>query len=630
MKHLLLLITTILVFSNLFSQNQKPVAVNDSLKMLPGTTLLFNPLLNDYDPEGDYFHIISAFGTSYCQVFQESDSTITIDISISIPSHISSITFSYTISEYGNIYQNDHAYIVIDLSNPKQFDSLNINNIGAKFHPAGNYFNNCDNNFCGATYEYPAGSGNTTIFSSALWIGGYDQNNNLRLAAERFIGDGPNYCAGPVRNIQSNTVLKKQFWNKVHKISRAEIELHRAIFWAPNYQIIPAIANWPAHGDTASGESFYLAPFVDVDGNGIYNPSSGDYPKIKGDQAIYLIFNDLTGTQYPSGGLPLGIEIHQMAYAYNCTNDSALNNTIFVDYKIYNHSNNSYNQVFMGIFTDLDIGDSYDDYIGCDTNLQMYYGYNRSGTDNSGYGNKPPIQAIKFLSDKMDHFMYFQNTSPSSLLTYPHTNKEYYNKLKSMLNDTLPLTYGGNGINGTQPFPFAFPGDPRDSSGWSQQQIPQLPPTDVRGIASIGPLNLPAGGILNFDIAYITAGCSDSNHLNTLDKLRQYADTIQWVYETDSMPFSCSQTSIAIQESYEEIDFQVFPVPTQDILKLKWPSSAKASEYKIYSISGNLLEKGKIRGAGSQLVSLRSLKSGMYIFSLEGDFGEVHRKIIKN
>ncbi len=629
MKHLLLFIAFLLVKSYIFSQNQKPVAVNDSIKMLPGTTLLFNPLLNDYDPEGDYFHIISASGPAHCQVFQESDSTITIDLTDNIPSNISTFTIGYSISEYGNIMQNAHAYIVIDISNPKQFDSLNINKIGAKFHPAGNYFNNCDNSFCGAIYEYPAGSGNTTIFASALWIGGYDQNNLLRLAAERFLGDGADYYAGPVRNIQSNNSLKKQFWNRVYKVSRPEIEMHKAIYWAPNYQVIPSIANWPAHGDTASGESFYLAPFVDVDGNGIYNPSSGDYPKIKGDQAIYLIYNDFMGSHLESGGLPMGIEIHQMAYAYSCTNDSALNHTIFVDYKIYNRSINSYNQVFMGIFTDLDIGYSYDDYIGCDTNLQMYYGYNRFNTDNSGYGNKPPIQAVKILSNKMERFMFFYNTFPNHTFTDPDSDYDYYNFLKSKFNDTIPLTFGGDGISGTQPFPFAFPGDPRDSSGWSMY-VNHLQGSDVRGVASIGPINFPAGGILNFDIAYITTGCSDSNHLNTLDKLRQYADTIQWIYDTDSLPISCSQTSISIYKSYEEIDIQVFPVPTSDFLFLKWPTSVRASEYKIYSISGNLLEKGKISEVESQLISLRHLKPGMYILSLEGDFGETHRKIIKN
>lgn len=58
------------------------------------------------------------------------------------------------------------------------------------------------------------------------------------------------------------------------------------------YQPIEVIANWPAHGDVSKGQAYYLAPFVDNNNDGDYNPLDGDYPKIKGQQAIYYIYND--------------------------------------------------------------------------------------------------------------------------------------------------------------------------------------------------------------------------------------------------------------------------------------------------------------------------------------------------
>ena len=47
-------------------------------------------------------------------------------------------------------------------------------------------------------------------------------------------------------------------------------------------------------GDTSLGQAPYLAPFVDVDYDGLYNPALGDYPDVMGDQAIFFIFNDFS------------------------------------------------------------------------------------------------------------------------------------------------------------------------------------------------------------------------------------------------------------------------------------------------------------------------------------------------
>ena len=63
----------------------------------------------------------------------------------------------------------------------------------------------------------------------------------------------------------------------------------------------------------------------------------GDYPAIKGDQAIWWIMNDLNQGHMESQADPLGIELHGMAYAYN-SNNTAVNNTIFMEYTIINRS----------------------------------------------------------------------------------------------------------------------------------------------------------------------------------------------------------------------------------------------------------------------------------------------------
>jgi hypothetical protein len=44
------------------------------------------------------------------------------------------------------------------------------------------------------------------------------------------------------------------------------------------YTIPKFILEWPAHGNLANKEDYYLAPFYDYNGDGNYNPYDGDYP----------------------------------------------------------------------------------------------------------------------------------------------------------------------------------------------------------------------------------------------------------------------------------------------------------------------------------------------------------------
>ena len=44
------------------------------------------------------------------------------------------------------------------------------------------------------------------------------------------------------------------------------------------YVTPPYFYDYPAHGNPAKGQDYYLAPFLDYDGDGNYNPANGDYP----------------------------------------------------------------------------------------------------------------------------------------------------------------------------------------------------------------------------------------------------------------------------------------------------------------------------------------------------------------
>jgi hypothetical protein len=298
-----------------------------------------------------------------------------------------------------------------------------------------------------------------------------------------------------------------------------------------------SIANWPANGRTEHGESANLAPFKSVSGNAVYNPWQGDYPDIRGDQAVLFITNDMGGEHTESKGNPLGVEIIGMAYAFNSSNE-ALQNTIFLSYNIHNKSAINYENFYFGYWSDFDIGYGEDDYVGCDTLLNLMYGYNATEIDGNGesyaYGANPPAQGAMFLNQKINAFAYHNNSYDT--LGDPSNAPGYYNLLRAIWKDGLPMTMWGTGYNeqSGERAHFMFPGDPIAKTGWTEYTTygpgsePNYP-GDRRGLMSAGPFMFPAGSSLSFDIALPFA--RSAGNLASVALLKKYATEIQQYFD---------------------------------------------------------------------------------------------------
>jgi hypothetical protein len=201
-------------------------------------------------------------------------------------------------------------FIVSSYSQSNKKKTLAANEVSALFNSNGILFQNQAAGVAG--YEIPKGTGLNTFFSASIWIAGKDENDTMRLAALRY-GQGRDFFPGPFTlqpNIQQNLDYLYQW----------EISCHIANFNNPYYIMPDDIRTWPGNGDTSLGISQNLAPFVDLNGDNIYSPENGEYPLIKGDEAIFYIMNDIAGSHTETGGLPLGIEAHVMAYQFKQTN----------------------------------------------------------------------------------------------------------------------------------------------------------------------------------------------------------------------------------------------------------------------------------------------------------------------
>ena len=411
----------------------------------------------------------------------------------------------------------------IKLCSKNKYDYLSINNIDALLNSDGNCFGLSDGSI---GFEYPANSGKHLIYKGNIWIGG-ESDGNLYLAANRFshFPDSRAFSPGPIADYYDQEYFNK--WEQVWKVNKEDIEYFRQHYLDEDYSIHYSIKNWPAHGDETIGMAPLLAPFIDTDNNGIYEPSEGDYPDIKGDQAIYFIFNDVINAPNLTGN-ELNFEYHCMAYGYNEPNDSILFNTIFLHYKIFNRSNRSFSEMKLGYFSDIDIGNAGDDYMGCDTILNTYFGYN--DIDDEIYGYRPPAVGAVFLTDKMQSFIAYNNASGER--GEPSIAGDYWNYLNARWKDGAPLIYGGNGYPYVPPNEttnFIFPGDLNNPEEWSDISAGN-PANDKRGIGVIS-FPLPAGESYEFDIGFVAALDYNGNNITSVNLLKERITELQNIYD---------------------------------------------------------------------------------------------------
>jgi hypothetical protein len=177
-------------------------------------------------------------------------------------------------------------------------------------------------------------------------------------------------------------------------------------------------SEWPAsHG----------APFYDADSNGRYEPkfNTDGSPKFRppvgerfdaakhadepgiadADQVVWFVCNDLNAGRTTAlyGSNPIGLELQVTLWGYNRTDPLA--NVYFKKFTfIYKGTtttptNATITDMYVGQWSDPDMGDAGDDYAGSDTTLSLVYVYNGGPTDveYAKFGLKPPAVGYDFL-----------------------------------------------------------------------------------------------------------------------------------------------------------------------------------------------------------------------------------------
>lgn len=417
---------------------------------------------------------------------------------------------------------------------------LDVNNVRTTILNGGDMWWNLNN----ARYEVPkVESGQVaknSLFSGALWIGGVT-NGNLRIAAQTYRQNGNDFYPGPLvigTAFVDESTCKQA--NRIWKISLSEIDAFRknSTMWNnPSDEI----ATWPCMGSSFDlpGIATYIAPFVDNDNDGIYDPTAGDYPSFDQDNEknipdmmLFILFNDKGNIHSETQGLPIGLELQTHAFAYS-TNDE-INNMTFYRTVIYNRGNETIDSCVFGQWVDPDLGNYNDDYVECDVERNLGICFNGDDNDEGilGYGLNPPSIGVNFFEGPrredgteigLTKFVYYNNDF--SATGNPSRPEHYWGYLNGRWKDGSPITYGGNGKGGADTASFMFPGstDPAGRAAWTERNS-QNQPADRRFLQTAGAFSLLPGAVNKVTIGVVWARASSGGATGSFDLLKQASD----------------------------------------------------------------------------------------------------------
>lgn len=314
------------------------------------------------------------------------------------------------------------------------------------------------------------------------------------------------------------------------------------------------------------------APYDDKDNSGSYDPNV-DVPGVPGaDQTIWFVANDLNAGQtvFLYGANPLGLEVSETIWAYN--RSGALGNMFFRKYTFKNitdrnGTNVTFEDMYVTMWADIDLGEAGDDFIGTDTVLSLQYSYNANAVDAVYTPLPPPAVGFDFFQGPLVDGVAGQDINNNGVddaadfgifngvkvgpgkINLPMTAAFYFANGDPTIGDPPQGTLDGSrqfynffqgrfGISGAvftdlatgQPTTYALNGDPQAGTGWLDGL--QLPAGDRRNGLSSGPFTMLPGDIQEVVVAEIVAGAiPGTDRLSAIGILKFFDVAAQAAYD---------------------------------------------------------------------------------------------------
>jgi hypothetical protein len=292
-----------------------------------------------------------------------------------------------------------------------------------------------------------------------------------------------------------------------------------------------------------------------------------------GDIATFHLFHDadISSRDNYYESRPLNIQVNQLNWLYIESSTKTLDNCYFTQLEFINKSEYSnIDSIFVGIYSDVDIGYPTDDKIGSDYKLGLGYVYNAQMNDQffqlieltpPAFGidilqgpivsdsnstilitNKQNLFAVNanssnyFLNEKsyIEKKKILTTHSVSSNWTEYHLGIYNYLKAESHTQRVAQNNAINLGLTTKDESKFIYNGDPLEQTGWIDNYS-----IDKRLLISIGPFDLNAyrdknqNGKIDFSddgynkMIYTTIHSTSTNNLLSVDQLKKDAVTIK-------------------------------------------------------------------------------------------------------
>ena len=431
-----------------------------------------------------------------------------------------------------------------------------INNVRARLLAGGDVWWDGNSNGRYIVPKVPEGEQEVAaIFAGAVWLGGFDEGGNLKVACQTYgtSSGQTDFWPGPLTDEQQVGPDTCANWDRFFKVLGANVAEHRRNWRLAveanggdpdgveldRSQIPEDVLGWPGLGNPFFEEIHGfslplpakgfrgLAGFEDVDDDAVYDPTRGDFPRIEirrcrdrlppslPDEMIFWIYNDAGGIHTETNGEVIGMEVQVQAFSFQ-TSDQ-INNMTFQRYRLVNRATEPIDSTFFAMWVDPDLGCFRDDYVGCDVDRSLAYVYNSDNRDGmetcndcegvNTYCTDIPVLGVDYFQGPLDEFgeelgmssfTYYDNArfNPNQGMTDPEEAPEYYNYLSGSWRNGVPFTRGGTGYDpsSTDFTKYVFPGEPNDPARWSMCSE-ALTEGDRRTIQASGPFRLDPGTI---------------------------------------------------------------------------------------------------------------------------------------
>lgn len=475
------------------------------------------------------------------------------------------------------------------------FRLVDINNIAGWLNNDGQMFiDKSNNNAAGFYWPKPAtltedpssvrSTFPTAIFDAGIWVAAnYAANSNdKRTAAVNFTSE---FLAGKLAPGGSVVGLPSDARYRIYKIRRGDTTSEDYKNW-PFDDGAPALKKKLPNGNETSEDS------LDASGNRI--------PRLIGDQTIWWVSQDvnLAGAPRNYGGTsPMGCELQHEVFGFQRPSGDPLGDIVFIRYKIINRSTAIWDSVFIGFWSDPDLGAAGDDKAGSDKQRKLGFVYNSDDEDTGqpyAYGTNPPASGFTFFEGPTQKLGNFNRTTDTTLGASgfvvfknvggdpeadPLTVREVHFCVRSKNRNGAP--YGG--LDASRKFQYT--GDPELGTGILDNE-----PGDKRFVVVTGSsenLGIAGDNGYNFrmnpgDTATVVVAAvvaRGTNNLNAVTKLKRVSDKGQGVFTANfQLPNPPEPPKVTITQLQNEIILNWENEVSQRIEAYKEPDFASSPD----------------------------------------------------